>query len=79
MGYCWVLDWVLKRWIDMKITDYTEEQLLKELLSRNKGAESPKRITLVSPHTEFLIGIGVDDCISINIDNDSLRVLMENY
>lgn len=59
----------------MSIKNFTDEQLLLELISRNKGFVSPKKVTYETPHSEFIVGIGCDHSVAINIDDDALYEL----
>ena len=59
----------------MSIKNYTDEQLLLELFSRNEGAVSPSEVKFVSPHSEFIVGIGCDHSVAINIDDEALYEL----
>lgn len=59
----------------MSIKNFTDEQLLLELFSRNEGAVSPKKVTYVTPHSEFIVGIGCDHTVAINIDDEALYKL----
>lgn len=59
----------------MSIKNYTNEQLLLELFSRNNGAVSPSEVKYASPHSEFIVGIGRDHSVAINIDDEALYEL----
>lgn len=58
--------------------NFTKEELLRELLSRADAGVSPKNVSYHSPHSCFVIGIGRDHSVSINIDDDALNALIAN-
>ena len=62
----------------MEISNFTTEELLRELLSRSDATRSPNNVTYCSPHSCFVIGIGKDHSVSININDEALNVLIKS-
>ena len=59
----------------LPVNEVTNEELLLELLSRQKLNIAPIKKQFHTIHSEAIIGIGKDDVAYIQLDNDSLVVL----
>jgi hypothetical protein len=60
------------------LKDFTEGQLLKELLERNHyGSSAPKSIKFDSPYKEVVIGVDEEHTASIFIDHEAVQRLKE--
>lgn len=57
------------------VKDATDEQLLFELIQRNKLHPAPVKKTFGTAHHEVVIEIGNDDVAWLQIDADSLKIL----
>ena len=69
-----------------ELSEYTDEQLLSELISRNKPSKAPSKISLASTALESIIGIGSDNTAFIILHDDDVIALsgmvvasMEDY
>jgi hypothetical protein len=60
-----------------KFSDYTDEDLLLELINRNVMFEAPKKTERFVRHYEVFVGIGDDNTASIILPQDSLFRLRE--
>jgi hypothetical protein len=60
-----------------KFSDYTDEDLLLELINRNVMFEAPKKKERFVRHYEVIVGIGDDNTASIILPQDSLFKLRE--
>lgn len=59
----------------VRITDCSDEDILMELIERNKVNPAPNKKQFNTPHSEIIIGIGNDDVAYIQLDNESLKTL----
>ncbi len=57
------------------IKDFSELQMLRELISRGKIQEAPKRMTFAVPYSSVLVGIGKDHYADIIIADDAIAEL----
>lgn len=55
-----------------ELKDYSDTQLLKELIKRGNVQEAPTVTRRGIPHSSVLVGIGADHYADIVIANDSL-------
>lgn len=60
-----------------KFSDYTDEDLLLELVNRNVMLEAPKKTERFVPHYEVIVGIGNNDSASIILPAKSFEVLCD--
>jgi len=60
-----------------KFSDYTDEELLLELINRNVMFEAPKKTERLVRHYEVFVDIGDDNTASIILPQDSLFKLRE--
>jgi hypothetical protein len=61
----------------MSIKDYTDEQLLSELIKRNKPSKAPHTTRLSSTAMQSIIGIGKDNTAFITLHIDDMQVLSD--
>ncbi|WP_163557574.1 hypothetical protein [Halomonas sp. NO4] len=59
----------------MALSEYTDIELLRELLSRNRLQPTPYHRIFASPHQEAVVGIGADHTADITLDEDALALL----
>lgn len=59
----------------MSLKQATDQELLRELLSRQELRPGPLKTTYESPHKSATIAIGPDHTVSINICVDALDEL----
>ena len=59
----------------MDIKNFTDTELLQELISRNKQAPAPTKTERFGVWFESIIGIGNDNIASICIDDGALQAL----
>ena len=58
-----------------KLKDFTDTELLQELLTRNNPGIAPRKTVRQGVWFDSIIGIGNDHTASIYIDDDALREL----
>lgn len=63
--------------MENKLADFTDEELLLELIHRNKMMNSAKRTEHVSPHYEVLVSIGNNDTARIVLPIESFCELCD--
>ena len=60
-----------------ELSNFTDVQLLTELIRRNGSCEAPTKISLTKGDwKECLVGIGKDNTASIYIDADAIKLLL---
>ena len=60
-----------------ELSNFTDVQLLAELVKRNGAYEAPTKISLAKGEwQECLVGIGKDNTASIYIDSDAIKLLI---
>ena len=60
-----------------ELSNFTDVQLLAELVKRNGAYEAPAKISLTKGEwQECLVGIGKDNTASIYIDSDAIKLLI---
>lgn len=59
----------------MSIEKYSDEQLLRELIKRNKPKKAPHKISLASSAMESVVGIGKDNTAFIILHTDDIEAL----
>lgn len=62
---------------DITLTTATDEQLLYELICRNKIEPAPTETKWYGKAKELTVGIGADNTASIYLHNDDLKALRE--
>lgn len=60
---------------DDDLRDYTDVQLLRELMRRHGHQPAPVQTTYFTPHREVIVGIGVDHTATLRFDDDALMEL----
>lgn len=67
-------------YLERKVKDATNEELLYELVQRNGWGKCPKHSAYYTPHVEALVAVGADATASIRIDAsdaDLIKQLVE--
>jgi hypothetical protein len=64
---------------DNTIRDFSELQMLRELIRRGKIQEAPRKITFAVPYSSVLVGIGKDYFADIIIANDAIAELEQIF
>ena len=59
----------------MSIKNYSDEELLSELILRNKPEQAPRNITISKSGKEAVIGIGKDHAAMILMHDDDILEL----
>ena len=67
----------MKEKIDyLTIEDYTDRELVKELIERNGYSDGPVNVKYISDHVETLIAIDNDHTVSFIFDRDDIESIM---
>jgi hypothetical protein len=68
---------VYRSYESLTVKEVPDEELLFELIRRNKVLPAPVKKSFGTEHAEVVVGIGNDDVAWMQIDADSLEVLKE--
>ena len=60
------------------LADFTDEQLLAELVRRHKVQVAPNSVKLLTPHSVVAVGIGKDHTATVVVDDESLEELKKH-
>lgn len=61
------------------LSQYTDEELLYELISRRQGVNSPHTARYCVEHTDFTVGVGKDRRATSTLDIESLKIIKQRF
>ena len=63
----------------LSLSQYTDEELLYELISRRRTFDVPYTRRYVCPHKEITVGIGEDHSATITLDAEALAKMKQRF
>lgn len=58
-----------------ELKEFSDTQLLLELIDRNKSSDTSRHMTYCYPHKTITISIGTDECADIILSEDAIKEL----